>query len=205
MVRCLRRSICNGPCKLPLSHVKATARGARDKLVDRLGATGAMATCSKRSVAALAIAAVLTACSYPSGTTYAPGEAGAVMRVEQAEVVSSREVLISGLDNRQAAGWGTAVGATVAGAAAYGITGTDNPAGVAITVIAAVVGGLAGLAAEEQRETRRGAEYILRGDDGRRFAVVQSLGAGEQIYQPGTDISLIHGSRGYVRVVPDHG
>ena len=164
-----------------------------------------MAGCLERSIAALTVAAVLSGCSYPSGTTYTPGEAGTVMRVEEAEVVSSREVLISGLDNQQAAGWGTVVGATVAGAAAYGITGTDNPAGVAITVISAVVGGLAGLAVEERRETRRGAEYILRGDDGGRFAVVQSLGADEPIYQPGTDVDLIHGSRGYVRVVPEQG
>jgi hypothetical protein len=50
------------------------------------------------------------------------------MPVEQARVVSSREVLIAGLDDKQAAGWGTAVGATIAGTAAYGITKADNPA-----------------------------------------------------------------------------
>ena len=87
-------------------------------------------------------------------------------------------MLISGLDNKQAAGWGTVVGATLAGAAAYGLTEADNPAGVAVTIIAAVVGGLAGLAAEERRETRRGAEYILRDEGGETIAVVQSLGSG---------------------------
>ena len=145
---------------------------------------------------------MLAACAFRSRTTYAPDETGTVMRVEQAQVVSSREVVIAGLDDKQAAGWGTVVGATIAGAAAYGITKADNPAGVAITIIAAVVGGLAGLAAEERRETRPGAEYILRDDSGKTFAVVQSLGGGETIYAPGTAVSLIHGSRGYVRVVP---
>jgi outer membrane lipoprotein SlyB len=111
-------------------------------------------------------------------------------------------VLISGLDNKQAAGWGTVVGATLAGAAAYGITGADNPAGVAVTIIAAVVGGLAGLAAEEQRETRRGTEYILRDQHGQMIAVVQSLGATETIQQPGSHVSLIYGQHGHVRVVP---
>ncbi len=92
---------------------------------------------------------------FPSGTTYTPNETGTVMRVEDARVVSSREVKISGLDNQQAAGWGTAIGAALAGTTAYGITKANNPADVAITVVAAIVGGLAGLAAEEFRETRQ--------------------------------------------------
>jgi len=117
----------------------------------------------------------------------------------------ARPVLISGLDSTQAAGWGTVVGATIAGAAAYGLTEADNPAGVAVTVIAMVVGGLAGLAGEERRQTRRGAEYILRDQDGATIAVVQSLGSGEPIHQPGAEVSLIHGARGYVRVVPVQG
>jgi outer membrane lipoprotein SlyB len=147
---------------------------------------------------------MLEACAFQSGTTYAPGETGTAMRVESAQVLSSREVLISGLDNKQAAGWGTVVGATLAGAAAYGLTEADNPAGVAVTIIAAVGGGLAGLVAEERRQTRRGAEYILRDEGGERIAVVQSLGSDEEIHQPGTDVSLIYGSRSYVRVVPVH-
>ena len=166
------------------------------------GWAGAMKTWWKRAVAVVGVAAMLEACAFRSGTTYSPEETGTVMGVEQARVVSSREVLIAGLDDKQAAGWGTAVGATIAGAAAYGITKANNPAGVAITIIAAVVGGLAGLAAEERRETRRGAEYILRDESGKTFAVVQSLGSGETIYPAGTGVSLIHGSRGYIRVVP---
>jgi outer membrane lipoprotein SlyB len=160
------------------------------------------ATSWRRMLAAAAIVAILQACAFQSGATYSPSETGTVMRVESAKVVSSRQVLISGLDNEQAAGWGTAVGATLGGAAAYGITGANNPAGVAVTIIAAVVGGLAGLAAEERRETRSGIEYILRDQNGGMIAVVQSLGKGEEIQRPGSDVSLIHGSRGYVRVVP---
>jgi outer membrane lipoprotein SlyB len=155
-----------------------------------------------RLFAVVGIAAILEACAFQSGTTYAPGETGTVMRVESAQIISSSEVLISGLDSKQAVGWGTVVGATLAGAAAYGLTEADNPAGVAVTIIAAVVGGLAGLAAEERRETRRGAEYILRDQGGETIAVVQSLGSGEAIYQPGSEVSLIYGSRGHVRVVP---
>jgi outer membrane lipoprotein SlyB len=161
-----------------------------------------MARFRKALSAAVGIAALLEACSYPSGTTYTPNETGTIMRVEDASVASSREVKISGLDNKQAAGWGTAIGAAVAGTSAYGITKADNPAGVAITVVAAIVGGLAGLAAEEFRETRNGAEYILRDEAGKTIAVVQSLGSGEKIYPPGTHVSLIYGARNYVRVVP---
>jgi outer membrane lipoprotein SlyB len=182
-----------------LSHVNAVGHRRR-MLTDGPG------RCHEHSleetVAVVGIVTVLEACAFRSGTTYAPEETGTVMR-EEAHVVSSREVVIAGLDNKQAAGWGTVVGgAMIAGAAAYGITEADNPPGVAITIIASVVGGLAGLAAEERRETRPGAEYILRDDSGKTFAVVQSLGGGETIYPPGTAVSLIHGSRGYVRVVP---
>jgi outer membrane lipoprotein SlyB len=159
----------------------------------------------RQLIVAVAIAAMLEACSYRSGTTYTPEETGTVMRVEDARVVSSREVLISGLDNEQAAGWGTAVGAALAGTTAYGITKANNPADVAITVVAAIVGGLAGLATEEYRETRHGAEYVLRDDSGKTSAVVQSLGSGEKIYPPGTHVSLIYGARNYVRVVPAQG
>jgi outer membrane lipoprotein SlyB len=161
-----------------------------------------MRTSWRKLVAVIGVAALLQACAVPGGTVYAPGETGRVMRVEPAEVVSAREVTVSGLDDRQAAGWGTLVGATIAGSAAYGITRADNPAGVAVTIIATVVGGLAGLAVEERRRTRRGAEYILRDETGRTVAVVQSLRAGETIYAPGTEVSLIHGARGFVRVVP---
>jgi outer membrane lipoprotein SlyB len=100
------------------------------------------------------------------------------------ERASSREVKISGLDNKQAAGWGTAIGAAVAGTSAYGITKADNPAGVAITVVATIVGGLAGLAAEEFRETRNGGEYILRDEAGKTVAVVQSLARARRSTRP---------------------
>jgi hypothetical protein len=46
------------------------------------------------------------------------------------------------------------------------------------------------------------AQGILRDEGGKTFAVVQSLGGGETIYPPGTGVSLVHGARGYVRVVP---
>ncbi|MGI9434657.1 MAG: hypothetical protein ACR2Q4_07500 [Geminicoccaceae bacterium] len=152
--------------------------------------------------AVVSVLMILNACSYRSGTTYSPSETATPMHVESAEIISSREVVISGLDNKQAAGWGTAIGATLAGTAAYGLTRADNPAGVAITIAAAVVGGLAGLAAEERRETRPGAEYILRSDDGETKAIVQSLGRNEEIFQPGSDVSIVHGPRGHYRIVP---
>lgn len=155
-----------------------------------------------RAGAVVSVVIVLNACSYRSGTTYSPSETATPMHVESAEIISSREVVISGLDNKQAAGWGTAIGATLAGTTAYGLTGADNPAGVAITIAAAVVGGLVGLAAEERRETRPGAEYILQSEDGDTTAIVQSLERSEEIFQPGSDVSVIHGPRGHYRIVP---
>lgn len=156
----------------------------------------------KRAGAVVSVVTILNACSYRSGTTYSPSETATLMHVESAEILSSREVVISGLDNKNAAGWGTAIGATLAGTTAYGVTGADNPAGVAITIVAAVVGGLAGLAAEERRETRPGAEYILRSEAGETRAIVQSLERSEEVLQPGSDVSVIQGPRGHYRIVP---
>jgi len=91
----------------------------------------------------LIILPVLVACASRSQSSYYGNEVGEVMAIEDVWIISSRMVKIEGL-GEQRPGWGAAVGATVAGASAYGITQADNPAGVAITIIALVGGALAG-------------------------------------------------------------
>lgn len=146
----------------------------------------------------------ITACAYKGGSTYKPNETGTVMEVKRVTIISSRKVIIEGLKDNQTVGWGTAVGATVAGAAAYGLTKADTPLGVAVTIIAAVGGALAGTVIEEQKNRHPGAEYILQGNDGKSFAVVQALGSGDEILKPGRRAVVIYGRGNFVRVVPEN-
>jgi outer membrane lipoprotein SlyB len=145
----------------------------------------------------------LAACTYKSASTYKPNETGTVMEVKRVTVISSRKVVIEGLKDNQTVGWGTAVGATVAGAAAYGLTEADTPLGVAVTIIAAVGGALAGTIIEEQKNRHPGAEYILQGQDGKPFAVVQAQGSSDEILGPGRRAAVLYGRGNFVRVVPE--
>lgn len=160
----------------------------------------------RKASAALCMAALLgpfAACATKSGATYNPAEAGHPMKVEEGRVLQSRAVVVEGLKGNQAAGWGTVVGATVAGAGAYGLTRADTPLGTAVTIIAAVGGALAGTIAEEQVNHHPGAEYIVKTSDGRSFGVVQVLQGDEKIIPPNSKVLILHGQQGFVRVVPD--
>jgi outer membrane lipoprotein SlyB len=145
---------------------------------------------------------LLYACASRSQSSYYASEVGQAMAIEDVRVISSRLVKIEGLDESGRPGWGTAVGATVAGATAYGITESDNPAGVAITIIALVGGAIAGQFLDEKIKSSLGVEYILRQQDGDKIAVVQAVNSDKERLAPGTYASLIRGNRGYVRVVP---
>ena len=157
--------------------------------------------------AAIVFATILIAiagCAYKGASTYKPNETGTVMQVKRVTVVSSRKVTIEGLKDDQTVGWGTAVGASVAGAAAYGLTKADTPLGVAVTIIAAIGGAVAGTVIEEQKNRHPGAEYILKGKSGDPFAVVQALGSNDRILNPGASAVVLYGRGGFVRVVPEN-
>ncbi len=142
------------------------------------------------------------ACASRSQSSYYATEVGEVMAIEDVRVLSSRLVEIEGLDDSGRPGWGAAVGATVAGASAYGITESDNPAGVAITIIALVGGALAGQFLDEKLKSSLGVEYILIKENTEKVAVVQSVRDEDERLPAGSYASLIRGSHGYVRVVP---
>ena len=110
---------------------------------------------------------------------------------------------IYSLLSHQTPAWGTAVGATVAAAGAYGLTRADTPLGIAVTIIAAVGGALAGTVVEEQKNKWQGIEYILQQNSGKEIAVVQTLTMGETIIPAGRSAIIHHGNNGFVRVVPD--
>lgn len=144
----------------------------------------------------------ITACASRSQSSYYASEVGQVMSTEQVSVQSSRLVQIEGLSDNNRPGWGAAVGATVAGASAYGVTEGDNPAGVAITVIALIGGALAGQFIDEKLKSSLGVEYILRTPEGKHIAVVQTVADKSEQIQANQPALLIRGQAGYVRVVP---
>jgi outer membrane lipoprotein SlyB len=156
------------------------------------------------TAAFMALAVVLSACSYRGESTYKPGEAGTVMKVERGIVTNARSVTIEGLKKDQAVGWGTVVGAGVAGAATYGLTGADTPLGVAVTIIAAIGGALVGTRVEELKNRHPGAEYIIKRDDGSTFGVVQALPNKESVLPKGRRVTVLYGRDGFVRVAPEN-
>lgn len=144
---------------------------------------------------------VITSCASRSQSHYYADEVGEIMSVEDVWIISSRIVKIEGLGDKRP-GWGTAVGATVAGASAYGITQADNPAGVAITIIALVGGALAGQFIDEKIKSELGVEYILDKTSGDKIAVVQTVQSAEEMLPARTPALLMRGKNGYYRVVP---
>ncbi len=154
-----------------------------------------------RYLAIILLALSIGGCAQKGQSTYFPDEAGKEMKVETGTVVSQRKVTIKGLRDDDGK-WGALVGATTAGAAAYGITEADNAAGVAVTIIAVVAGALVGTVAEEYRNASDGVEYILSKENGDTVAVVQSINSDDEIVPPGTNVTIIRGRAGFVRVVP---
>jgi outer membrane lipoprotein SlyB len=149
----------------------------------------------------LMVLPVITACASRTQSNYYRDEIGEIMVVEDVWIISSRMVRIEGLGDKRP-GWGAAVGATVAGASAYGITQADNPAGVAITIVALVGGALAGQFFDEKIKSQLGVEYILDKPAGNKVAIVQAVESAEEMLPARTPALLIRGKSGYYRVIP---
>lgn len=143
-----------------------------------------------------------SACTSSSQSHYSGAEVGTPMMVEEVWIVSSRMVKISGLTNNARPGWGAAIGATLAGATAYGITEADNPAGVAITIIALVGGALAGQFVDDKRQSELGVEYILDRPDAPKIAVVQVVQHADELLASGQPALLMRGQQGFSRILP---
>ena len=149
----------------------------------------------------LMVLPLITACASRTQSNYHRDEIGEIMAVEDVWIISSRMVRIEGLGDKRP-GWGAAVGATVAGASAYGITQADNPAGVAITIVALVGGALAGQFFDEKIKSQLGVEYILDKPAGNKVAIVQAVESAEEMLPARTPALLIRGKSGYYRVIP---
>jgi outer membrane lipoprotein SlyB len=73
-----------------------------------------------------------------------------------------------------------------------GLTKNDNPAGVII----------AGQFTDEKSKPSLGAEYLIRKANGEKVIIVQSVEDEADIIADNSPASMIGGSYGYVRVVP---
>lgn len=130
-----------------------------------------------------------------SPDVYSRGEVGAKVEVEDAVLLSSRDVRIEGTRSNVGAGVGAVVGGV---GGSYAGKGSDARLGVLGAIAGAVVGAVVGAAVEEAATESQGVEYLVRLPDGETVAVVQPKGATD--LQPGDHVLLVYGD--HIRVVP---
>ena len=147
----------------------------------------------KAMIIVFAAALVVSGCARDlSPDVYSRDEVGSKVDIQDARVISVRNVRIEGTRS--------GVGA-VAGAAAGGIGGSyaGRGRGGAIGAIAgAVIGGLLGAAMEGAVTGSEGVEYLVELDNGETVAVVQPKGSDP--LKPGDSALLVYGH--HIRVVP---
>lgn len=142
---------------------------------------------------AVALILPLAACTSDiSSSHYSTSSVGTVVQTMGGTVVSVRPITVSSEDNNA----GTLIGGAMGGVAGSQIGGGDT-AHILGAVGGAVIGGIAGNAAQRGLSSQSGYEYVIRLDNGNMVTVTQ-----------GTDILLNPGQRCYVslghpaRVVP---
>ena len=99
-------------------------------------------------------------CVDKKSSIYNPEEVGTIMETTQGTIVTSRKIVIAGL-KKDSQYWGAAIGATIAGATTYGLTGGDNVLEEAAIIISVISGALAGTAIDEMRNKSDGIEYTI--------------------------------------------
>ena len=149
-----------------------------------------------RSIAiALVALTALSGCARSlSPDVYSRDEVGAKVEVEDAVIVSARDVQIEGTRSNIGAGAGAVAGG-VGGAVAVG---RNRGAATLGAVAGAIIGAIAGAAIEEAATSSSGVEYLVRLNDGQTVAVVQPKGDAE--LRPGDRVLLVYGD--HIRVVP---
>ena len=125
---------------------------------------------------------------------------GIIMDTTPGIIITSRKVIIAGL-KKDTQYWGAAIGATLAGATTYGLTGGDNVLEEAAIVIAVIGGAMAGTAIEEMRNKSDGVEYTINTNMGDTVVVVQAISKESEIISDGSKINIVRSNDGYIRVV----
>ena len=136
--------------------------------------------------------AALAACSTTSPDVISRDEAQRQAQVQDATVLSVREVVVEGTQS----GIGGTAGAVVGGVAGGSVGGQRES--VAVGVIGAVAGAVIGNAAERYG-TREGAiEILVQLKNGERRAIVQARG--KETLEPGDAVILVN-TDGKTRVI----
>jgi outer membrane lipoprotein SlyB len=136
-----------------------------------------------KTLIAAAALAVLAACTTTSPDVIQRSDAQRLATVQDATVLSVRDVTVDG----QQTGTGAATGAVVGGVA--GSTRSSGRESAAIAVVGAVAGAVIGNAIERGATREDAVEILLQMKNGDRRAIVQAK-AGEN-FQPGDAVVLV--------------
>ena len=150
-----------------------------------------MNTHTLRTAAALALAALLAACTTTSPDVVSRNDAQRLSTVIDATVLSTRPVVVDGSQS----GIGGTAGAVVGGVAGSSVGGRREA--VAVGVIGAVAGAVIGNAIERGTTREEAVEIMLQLKNGERRAVVQAKG--NEVFTPGEAVILVT-TGGKVRV-----
>ena len=150
----------------------------------------------KLSLLAPLLAAVLLGCASSSPDLVQRGDAQRMAQVEDAVVLSVRNVTIDGSQS----GVGAAVGGVVGAVGGYSASGIQRE-GQVLGVLAGVAGAAAGNAIERFATHEDGIEILVQLKNGERRAIVQTKSA-EQ-FHPGDPVILVTtGSKVRVALAP---
>lgn len=144
------------------------------------------------SVASVALAAALAACSTTSPDVVSRRDAQRMSSVTDAVVLSTRPVVVDGTQS----GIGATSGAVVGGVAGASVGGHREA--IAVGVIGAVVGGVIGNITERMTTREQAQEILVQLANGERRAVVQATG--NETFAPGEPVLLVS-TGGRVRVM----
>ena len=143
-------------------------------------------------IATLATMLLGVCASKLSPQAYSAGSVGQVNRTIAGQVISAREVDVSGTTGT-GGGAGSALGAV--GGSSIGGTGRDNLAGA---IGGAVIGGLVGSAIESNATKQKGMEYVVETSNGNLMTIVQGL---SPTFETGQKVLVLYGSPS--RVIAD--
>lgn len=149
-----------------------------------------------KTLAALALAAALAACSTTSPDVIQRGDAQRLSQIQDATVLNVRDVVVEGSQS----GAGAATGGVLGGIA--GSTRSSGRESVAIGLVGAVAGALAGNAIERASTRENAVEVLVQLANGERRAIVQAKG--NENFVPGERVVLVT-TGGKTRVVRNPG
>ena len=137
----------------------------------------------KKSLVALATAAVLAACTTTSPDVIQKGDAQRMSQVQDATVLSVRPVVVEGSQS----GVGAAAGGIAGGVA--GSTVGGHREGAVVGVLGAVAGAVVGNAVERMGTREEAVEILVQLKNGERRAIVQAKG--NETLVPGDAVILV--------------